>query len=53
MTPEGLADVSVSGNHVCPLLLHKVILWLENFGKTLPKVNFCITIMVRKSMKDS
>ena len=26
---------------------------LENFGKTLRKVHFCITIMARKSMKDS
>ena len=34
---------------------HIVILSLENFGKTLRKVHFCITtfcIMVRKSMKD-
>ena len=29
------------------------ILSLENFGKTLQKVRFCITIMARKSMKDS
>ena len=25
----------------------------ENFGKTLRKVHFCISIMARKSMKDS
>ena len=50
---RGLADVSVSENHVKSLLLHKVILLLENFGKMLRKVHFCITIMARKSMKDS
>ena len=49
----GLADVNVSENHVWSLLFHKVILSLENFGKTLRKVHFCITIMARKSMKDS
>ena len=32
-TPRGLADVSE--NHVLSLLLHNVILSLENFGKTL------------------
>ena len=31
---RGLADVSVSEYHVCSVLLHKVILSLENFGKT-------------------
>ena len=46
----GLADVSVSENHVV-VILHKVIVSLENFGKTLRKVHFCITIMARKSMK--
>ena len=45
--------VSVSENHVWSLLLHKVILSLENFGKRLQKVHFCITIMACKSMKDS
>ena len=30
-----------------------VILSLEKCAKTLRKVNFCITIMGRKSMKDS
>ena len=35
------------------LLLHKVILSLENFGKMLRKVHFCFTIMARKSTKDS
>ena len=30
-----------------------VILSLENFGKTLRKVHFCITIMALKRMKDS
>ena len=49
---RGLADVSVSENHVLSLLLHKVILSLENFGKTLRKFHFCIAIMVRKIMKD-
>ena len=29
------------------------LLSLESFGKTLRKVNFCITIMAGKSMKDS
>ena len=52
-TLRGLADVSVSESHVLSLLLHKVILSSENFGKTLRKVNFCITVTVRKSMKDS
>ena len=28
------------------------MLSLENFGKTLRKVHFCITIMARKSIKD-
>ena len=50
---RGVADVSVSENHVWSLLLHKVILSLENFWKTLRKVHFCITKMARKSMKDS
>ena len=40
----GLADVSVSKNHVCLLLLHQVIMPLENFGKTLPKTHFRISI---------
>ena len=53
MTPSGLADLCVSENHVCSLLLQKVILSIENFGKTLQKFIFCITIMARKSMKDS
>ena len=35
MTPRGLADVRVTENHVSSLLLHKVVLSLENFGKTL------------------
>ena len=52
-TPKGLADVSVSENHVWSLLLHKVIFSLENFGKTLLKVHFCITIIARKGMKDT
>ena len=47
-TPRGLADLSVSENNVWSFLLHKVILSLENFGKTLWKVHFCITIMARK-----
>ena len=34
-------------------MLHKVILSLEKFGKTIGKVHFYITIMVHKSMKDS
>ena len=29
-----------------------VILSLENFGKKLQKIHFCIAIMGRKSMKD-
>ena len=40
--PGGLADVCVSENHVWSLLLHKVILSLENFGKTLRKNNFVL-----------
>ena len=47
-TPRGLANVSVSENNVWSLLLHKVILSLKNFGKTLQKVHFCITKMARK-----
>ena len=39
---KGLADVSVSENHVWSLLSHKVILSLENFGKTLRNAHFCI-----------
>ena len=34
MPPRGLADVSVSENHVWSLLLHKVMYSLENFGKS-------------------
>ena len=37
MNPRGLADVSVPENHVWLLLLHKVILSLENFGKHFEK----------------
>ena len=51
--PRGPADISVSENHVRSLLLHEVILSLENFGKTLRKVHFCITILACKSMMDS
>ena len=51
--PRGLADVSASENHVLSLLLHKIILSLENFGKTIQKVHFCNLIMAHKSMKDS
>ena len=36
----GLADVKVSENHVWSLLLHKVILSLENFGNMLRRVDF-------------
>ena len=46
---RGLADVCVSQNHVWLLLLHKVILSFENFGKKLQK----FIIMAHKSMKDS
>ena len=35
------------------IYMHEVILSLENFGKKLRKVHFCISIMVRKSRKDS
>ena len=52
-TPRGLANENVSENHVWLLLLHTVILSLENFRKMLRKIHFYITIMVRKSMKDS
>ena len=52
-TPRDLADVSVSENHAWSLLLHKDIMSLENFGKMLRKVHFCITLMARKSMKYS
>ena len=34
-------------------VLHKVILSLENFGKTLRKVHYCITKNGAQSMKDS
>ena len=51
--PRGLADVSASESHVLSLLLHKIILSLENFGKTIQKVHFCNLIMAHKSMKDS
>ena len=44
-TPSGLADLSASENHVWSLLLHKVILSLEIFGKTLRNVHFYITIL--------
>ena len=40
---RGLAIVSVSENHVSSLILHKVILSIENFRKTVRKVQFCIT----------
>ena len=52
-TTRGLAHVSVSENQVLSLLLHQVILSLDSFGETLQKTHFCITIMARKSMKDS
>ena len=51
MTLRGLADVSVSENHVWSLLLHKVILSFESFRKTLRKVYFCITIMDAKARR--
>ena len=37
---SGLADVNVSEKHVRSLLLHKVILSLENFGKNTSKSSF-------------
>ena len=45
---RSLAGVTMFDCYYC-----KVILSLENFGKMLRKVHFCITIMVHKSMKDS
>ena len=33
--------------------MHKVVLALENFGRMLRKVHFCITIMGHKSKKES
>ena len=38
MTLRGLTDVRVPENQVSSLLIHKVILSLDNFGKTLRKV---------------
>ena len=40
MTPRGLADVSVSENHVLSLLMHKVILSLEKLWKNASKSSF-------------
>ena len=50
--PRGVADVSVSENHVRSLLLHKGILSLETLENS-SKVHLCIIIMAQKSMKDS
>ena len=53
-TPRGQADVSVSENDGgWSLLLYEVIVPLENFGNTLRKVHFCITIMAHKRMKNA
>ena len=40
LDPRGLADVSVSENHIWSLLLHKVILSLEKFGINASKSSF-------------
>ena len=50
---RGLADVSLSEKHVWSLLLHKVIMSLENFGKAFQILHFCIAIMACKGLKDS
>ena len=50
---KGHADVSVSENHDWSLLLHKVILSLENLEKNESKSSFLYTMMARKSMKNS
>ena len=52
-TPEGSSRCYWIGKPCLIVIIVKVILSLENFGKTHRKVHFCITIMARKSMNDS
>ena len=52
--PRGLADVSVSEIMFDRSYCNKSFYHsLAKFGKTLPKVHFCISITAHKSMKDS
>ena len=51
--PKCVGKGSFPNSQIKSLLLHKDMLSLENFGKTLRKVHFCNTIIARKSRKDS
>ena len=52
-TLRGLADVRVSENHVWLYYCIKSFCSLNILEKCFEKFNFYITIMTRKSMKDS
>ena len=46
--PRRPADVNVSERHGWSLLLHKIILSLENVGENASKIFFPVPIMARK-----